>query len=105
MIQTTPAKNLNGTYKVDGTAYRLLQFLVDSGFVLDRISYDALKGQVFSEKVTVVGNRKEWEVPTESIRGYRNPSPVDEFQVDIETVMKDIVDNWLQPVRIRKTRP
>jgi hypothetical protein len=27
--------------------YRLLQFLVDSGFVLDRISYDALKGQVF----------------------------------------------------------
>ena len=34
--------------------YRLLQFLVDSGFVLDRISYDALKGQVFSEKVTVL---------------------------------------------------
>ena len=65
--------------------YRLLQFLVDSGFVLDRISYDALKGQVFSEKVTVVGNAKEWPV-----RGYRDPSPIDEYEVDIETVMGDI---------------
>ena len=76
--------------RIHSDPYRLLQFFVDSGFVLDRISYDALKGQVFSEKVTVVGNRKEWEVPIESIRGYRNPSPVDEFQFDIETVMKDI---------------
>jgi len=64
--------------------YEVFQFLIDSGFHMDRISYE-FPGQ-FTEDVTIVGGEKSWPLP----RGYRNPSLIDEFEVDIETVMGDI---------------
>lgn len=71
--------------------YEVFQFLIDSGFHMSGVSYEFPESpEGFTENVTIVGNRKEWEVPIKPIRGYRNPSPVDEFQVDIETVMGDI---------------
>lgn len=57
--------------------YEVFQFLIDCGFHMDKISY-SFPGQV-------EGFTEEWPV-----RGYRDPSPVDEFQVDIETVMGEI---------------
>lgn len=66
--------------------YEVFQFLIDSGFHMDKISYkfpDQPEG--FTENVTIVGNAKEWPV-----RGYRDPPIIDDFHVDIETVMNDI---------------
>ncbi len=67
--------------------YEVFQFLIDCGFHMDKISYE-FPGQPegFTENVTIVGNKRLSPLP----RGYRDPSPIDEFEVDIETVMNDI---------------
>lgn len=66
--------------------YEVFRLLIDSGFYMDKISYEFPdQPEGFTENVTIVGNAKEWPV-----RGYRNPSLIDEYEVDIETAMKDI---------------
>jgi hypothetical protein len=64
--------------------YEVFQFLIDSGFHMDRISYE-FPGQS-TEDVTIVGNKRLVPLP----RGYRSPSLIDDYEVDIETVMGDI---------------
>lgn len=67
--------------------YEVFQFLIDSGFHMDKISYEfPEEPEGFTENVTIVGNKKIWPLP----RGYRDPSPIDEYEVDIETVMGNI---------------
>ena len=55
--------------------YEVFQFLIDSGFRMDKISYE------FPDQPKGLS-----PLP----RGYRNPSLIDEYEVDIETVMGDI---------------
>lgn len=72
--------------RIYSDAYEVFRFLIESGFHMSGISYEfPEQPEGFSEDMTMVGNRKEWPV-----RGYRNPSPIDEFQVDIEAAMRDI---------------
>jgi hypothetical protein len=78
----------NGTIrsKIYSSLEEVFRLLIDSGFYMDKISYkfpDQPEG--FTESVTIVGNAKEWPV-----RGYRDPSPIDEYEVDIETTLNHI---------------
>ncbi len=70
--------------------YEVFQFLIDSGFHIDRISYEfpeqSGNSGEFTENVTIVGNKRLVPLP----RGYRSPSLIDDYEVDIETVMGDI---------------
>lgn len=70
--------------------YEVFQFLIDSGFHIDKISYkfpeQSENPGEFTENVTIVGNKRMVPLP----RGYRDPSPIDEYEVDIERVLGDI---------------
>ena len=66
--------------------YEVFQFLIDSGFHMDRISYEFPVQSEFTENVTIVGNKRLVPLP----RGYRSPSLIDDCEVDIERVMGDI---------------
>lgn len=66
--------------------YEVFRLLIDSGFHMSGVSYEFPEQSEFSENVTMVRNKMPVALP----RGYRNPSLIDEYEVDIETVMNDI---------------
>jgi hypothetical protein len=66
--------------------YEVFRLLIDSGFHMSGVSYEFPEQSEFSENVTMVRNKMPVALP----RGYRDPSPIDEYEVDIETVMGEI---------------
>lgn len=72
--------------RIYSDAYEVFRFLISSGFHMSGVSYEFPEQSEFSENVTMVRNKMPVALP----RGYRNPSLIDEYEVDIETVMGDI---------------
>lgn len=70
--------------KIYSDPYEVFRFLIESGFHMSSISYEFPGQSELTETVTMVGQKNEWP------RGYRDPSPINEFEVDIETVMGEI---------------
>ena len=72
--------------RIYSDAYEVFRFLISSGFQMSGVSYEFPEQSEFSENVTMVRNKMPVALP----RGYRDPSPIDEYEVDIETTLNHI---------------